>query len=142
MFGEHPIVAFRAEPDRMRDRFGVSHAKEVDAWVVPSPTDIWAFAFECGLEILIQWTEYIFVAEIASNERDAEHVIVHLGKDFSDLWISPEAQPAGRRREVWRQDDNGQRVMVESFQSARAAQCFLQKLESHKHKQFYWIEAR
>jgi hypothetical protein len=40
---------------------------------------------------------------------------------------------------VWRQDDNGNRFPVESFPDLNAAEQLAQELESHGHKQLYWV---
>ena len=40
---------------------------------------------------------------------------------------------------VWRQDDIGNRFPVDSFPSQEAAKRLAQELESHGHKQLYWV---
>jgi hypothetical protein len=42
--------------------------------------------------------------------------------------------------ELWRQDDNGIRVLVASFEHEESELQALARFESHQHKQTYWIE--
>lgn len=42
--------------------------------------------------------------------------------------------------ELWRQDDNGNRVRVETFGTREAALARQGEFESRHHKQIYWVE--
>ena len=44
--------------------------------------------------------------------------------------------------ELWRQDDNGVRLLVACFEDQEAAMIALARFESQHHKQTYWIEER
>jgi hypothetical protein len=44
--------------------------------------------------------------------------------------------------ELWRQDDNGVRVLVAYFDHEKSALEALARFESHHHKQTYWIEKK
>lgn len=43
------------------------------------------------------------------------------------------------RFELWRQDDNGNRFLVDSFADRTAAEARLAELTRTPHKQTYWI---
>jgi ribose 5-phosphate isomerase B len=45
-----------------------------------------------------------------------------------------------RARALWRQDDNGNRVRIETFGTREAAQARQAEFESRHHKQIYWVE--
>ena len=45
------------------------------------------------------------------------------------------------RYELWRQDDNGNRVRVDVFSSEAEAEMARVMYESRGHKQLYWVEA-
>jgi hypothetical protein len=47
----------------------------------------------------------------------------------------PESEPW----KVYRQDDNGNRFLVRSFETEEAAKEHAAELESHGHKQLYWV---
>jgi len=44
--------------------------------------------------------------------------------------------------ELWRQDDHGNKVLIEIFTSEEAAYSAQKEFEERKHKQTYWIEER
>ena len=44
--------------------------------------------------------------------------------------------------ELWRQDDNGNRFLVDSFNERSAAEKRLAELTRCRHKQTYWIKER
>lgn len=44
--------------------------------------------------------------------------------------------------ELWRQDDNGNRFLVDTFADRAAAEARLQQLTRAIHKQTYWIAER
>lgn len=46
------------------------------------------------------------------------------------------------RWELWRQDDNGNRVMIRAFDDRAAAEAALSRFESLRHKQTYWLDER
>jgi hypothetical protein len=46
------------------------------------------------------------------------------------------------RWELWRQDDNGVRVLIACFEDPEMACEALVRFESRRHKQTYWIEER
>ena len=46
------------------------------------------------------------------------------------------------RWELWRQDDNGIRVLVARFEEQEAAREAVVRFESRHHKQTYWIEEK
>ena len=46
------------------------------------------------------------------------------------------------RWELWRQDDNGVRVLIACFEHQESALEALAQFESQHHKQTYWIEKK
>ncbi len=63
-------------------------------------------------------------------------------EDIREVCESGEAQATNNpaRWELWRQDDNGIRVVVAHFEEQEAAREALARFESRHHKQTYWIE--
>lgn len=43
--------------------------------------------------------------------------------------------------EIWRQDDNGNRFLVDRFPSRQLARDKIEQLTRSPHKQFYWLIA-
>jgi hypothetical protein len=53
------------------------------------------------------------------------------------------SKDAGRPHETWavhRQDDNGNRFVIETGLSRERADELVLEYESHRHKQTYWVE--
>ncbi len=44
--------------------------------------------------------------------------------------------------ELWRQDDNGNRFLIDTYDTGSAAEKRLAELTRVRHKQMYWIEYR
>lgn len=51
----------------------------------------------------------------------------------------PDASKKQSYWQLWRQDDNGVRVLVAEYAQKELALKALAQLESHHHKQTYWI---
>ena len=49
--------------------------------------------------------------------------------------------PSGVTHVLWRQDDNGNRVRIGTFDSLATAEGARDTLEARGHKQLYWIES-
>jgi len=45
------------------------------------------------------------------------------------------------RYELWRQDDNGNRVRIDVFATEAEAEAERAMFEARAHKQMYWVEA-
>jgi hypothetical protein len=46
------------------------------------------------------------------------------------------------RFELWRQDDNGNRVLIRRFDTRASAEAEVARFESLGHRQIYWVEDR
>jgi hypothetical protein len=60
--------------------------------------------------------------------------------------VQPDAAVAGQVATpaawtLWRQDDNGNRVRVETFATRSEALALQAQFEARHHKQIYWVEA-
>jgi hypothetical protein len=58
--------------------------------------------------------------------------------------MSQESESASKAPhwELWRQDDNGVRVLVARFEDREAAHEALIRFELKRHKQTYWLEEK
>jgi hypothetical protein len=67
-----------------------------------------------------------------------DEIVTELRLRTTDLpWVHP--QVTFRRHALWRQDDNGNRYEVGVYTSCAEATHALRELESHHHRQFYWV---
>ncbi len=148
------LVSFRLPRAEIERELGAPQERDADSNGV-GPMDVWAMRFPCGLEVLllafhrdaslardVSADEPCWV-EIQSNSTELEHIAAHLPFELVDisLWepdlrTSPAAEWA-----VMRQDDNGHVFRVEEHASRCAAERAVQRLESGKHKQMYWLTA-
>jgi hypothetical protein len=60
---------------------------------------------------------------------------------FSPRTVPAHGIPGEVEYELWRQDDNGNRVRIRVFESREAAEEAQAELEAKGHKQIYWVQA-
>ena len=107
----------------------------------------WGFEAECGLQLMIVFYELKKLTYLHLEEPELDHALLHLG------WQASQVEPTvrdsfelyfGKRPSYWRvcrQDDTGNRYVINAFATHREAACLLQLFERLHHKQTYWIEA-
>ena len=145
-FAEDPVVAFELDRVSLVAAFGAPHHRETDPLQVPGPRAVWAFAFRCGLELLIDAEDSTPPGRdvmVMANSIDPEHIMLHLPKNLGNVWISPQAvvPTTPGPTILWRQDDNGVRQELGRWFSSAAATCALASLERLHHKQTYWLSS-
>jgi hypothetical protein len=134
----------REEADR---RWDAPHGEE-DALSAGEPMDLWAFGFDCGLEVVVSFRRLSRTWQLEANLPELEHALLHL--ELPSEWVSWRGD---RRRSittrtdsppeswtVWRQDDYGNRFVVDVLASERTARCLAETYEARAHKQSYWVE--
>jgi hypothetical protein len=81
----------------------------------------------------------LFNIDIDEMTTDLEDILEVLDFGTEDLiWIEPTI--SFQKYEVWRQDDHGNRFLVEIAASRADAKIILRKYELIPHKQTYWLE--
>jgi hypothetical protein len=120
--------------------------------------DYWAVQFECGLKIGFEFFHSLEGAYVYADLPCAQHVRRHLRHWHRDLVdVSRDRQEPDRSAmikefsaqmpelleleayQVWRQGDDGNPIRVGAPTTKRDAECWLAELESHFHKQIYWV---
>jgi hypothetical protein len=127
--------------------------------------EYWAFLYPCGMKLLYEFTHGLGLAPASNGFANVygdlpefEHARRHI--PFSlDLSLSSgeanAAEIAAFRKiepwatvisslnafQVWRQGDDGNEMPVGLPTSQRDAQCWVNELESHGHKQMYWYSS-
>jgi hypothetical protein len=129
----------------LEQRFGHPCDQE-NAWGL-GPCLYWGFEAECGLQLVIVFYELKQLTYLYLDEPELDHALLHLS------WQASQVEPAvrdsfescfGKRPLHWqvcRQDDHGNRFVINAFATDREAACLLQSFERLHHKQTYWIEA-
>lgn len=116
--------------------------------------DYWAIEFPCGLQLLLESFPTGEGVCICANEFAHQHVARHLKhwagqlrKGGHDLEVAhtigkfadhPDVRDM-QAFQLWRQGDDGNAFPVGEPTSRRDAECWQAELESHKHKQIYWV---
>ena len=119
--------------------------------------DYWAIQFDCGLKIALEAFHESPHALVYADAPCRQHVTRHLFRweknlvDVSDQFVEyhnhliqrflgemSELQEL-KSYQVWRQGDDGNQVSIGSPTTKRDAQCWVAELESHHHKQIYWV---
>ncbi len=112
--------------------------------------DAWAFAFPCGLEVLIVHPRGVKkdrLWELQGNLPEPQHVLEHLGLASVPVTWRAERhrvhetknQTEPGRFEVWRLDDNGNEALVDVLASGPTANCVVGTYENRLHKQTYFV---
>lgn len=123
--------------------------------------DYWAVKFDCGLQVAFEFFHLSGGASVYVDLPCAQHVRRHLKYwDRRLVDIPREVQEPDRGAmierfsqqmpelleleafQVWRQGDDGNRVPVGAPTTRRDAECWVAELESHFHKQIYWVSRR
>lgn len=107
---------------------------------------VWAVRWPCGCEVVLtcRTEDALSGLEVITNDADVEHALHHLEGGIGavrwrcDARDQPEFRP--ERCAVVRQDDNGQRFLVDTLDSQFSAECVRRRFEAAGHKQLYWVE--
>ncbi len=129
------------------------------AWVNGlGDADFWAVEFDCGLKVRFEFLHHGYPASVLANEPVVQHVQRHLRHWQNQLREYPKETFERDRAyiherfaakmleltelqayQLWRQGDDGNQVGIGVPTSKRDATCWQAELESHKHKQIYWV---
>jgi hypothetical protein len=130
----------------------------VDLVDVLNDFSYWAVEFDCGLKVAFEFPDQGYPASVMATEPVAQHVRRHLKHWQSEL----REYPPGTLElnytvmldrfvakvpeltelcnyQLWRQGDDGNQVAIGVPTTQRDAACWQSELESHKHKQIYWV---
>lgn len=89
-----------------------------------------------------------FLGVLPSLRRIRDAVALKMGPSQSPSAPSPSPDRLRPREaddgpfELWRQDDNGNRVLIRRFDDRAAAEAEAARFEALGHRQTYWVEPR
>jgi hypothetical protein len=149
-----PLVSLRKSRSFLTGALGQPQAREVESDGI-GPYDLWAMRFPCGLEVLLlafhRAPDFSPLSPddagsvvLESSSVDWAHIAAHLPFDVGELsvWTPDRRLPGPCDWTVMRQDDNGNVFEVRSCSSSCEAEALARELESHGHKQTYWVTTR
>jgi hypothetical protein len=138
------LCGFSVSQSDVEVLFGPPHSHLENSLEVAGPTDYWAFEFDCGLQVVLEYPTGPDCLIVVADAPETDHVLNHLRLP----WPLPpdqrvELQPKSAERwQLFRQDDNGHQFIIKEFAFEREANCELQKYESLSHKQTYWLQQK
>ncbi|UJR78286.1 hypothetical protein [Sandaracinus amylolyticus] len=113
------------------------------------PFEEWAFEWPCGCRAAVCCVhplgEMPEIASILANDADVDHVLFHVALPGGVTWRADggttyERVVLPQRWRLARQDDNGIRAVMHTFDSRFAAECARATYEARGHKQLYSVE--
>jgi len=150
-----PLVSLRKARSFLCAALGPPQARDVESDGI-GPYDLWAMRFACGLEVLLLAFHWDLQAGVAlepdqenhvvleSSTTDWAHIATHLPFEAGavSVWMPDRRASDPLDWTVLRQDDNGNVFEVKSCSSSCEAHGIVRELESHGHKQIYWVTDR
>lgn len=97
----------------------------------------------CGLKIRFEFSPS--KVDVYSNDANPQHLVRHIEKLSASVRFElveetgTSCEVESRNYQVWRQGDDGNAMRVGLPTSRLDADCWQAELESHKHKQIYWV---
>lgn len=139
-----PLISVRIDRAGVEQRLGPPSAVDCDSNGV-GLFDAWLVRYPCGLEVAL-WlfhADVPYAGEVHANERDADHILFHLGiaAEATARWQPDRCPPVERGFRLCRRDDNGATYEVARFTSRCEAEDAARRFEDRGHKQTYWIES-
>lgn len=151
-FGEC-VVTVEMPYSEFVQRFGAKHSDQPADWDAPGPVELWFFELPWGQKITLeyqlpsgQFNIYMGLLEIESilEYLDLKNCPYYLRTEIIELLKQshPQCTDGLGVFNLYRQDDNGNRVVMRAYESFRVADFYKRKYESLGHKQTYWVEKK
>ena len=132
--------------------FGTRHSCHPPDWDAPGPVELWFFELPWGHRILLEYHLSISQFNIYVESLEIDSIMDYLGLRQHEHYIHSET--IARLKDLcpdftndlcsshlYRLDDNGNTVLMHTYESRRVAEFFRQRYESRGHKQLYWVES-
>jgi hypothetical protein len=149
-FGEW-VVTVEMPYSEFVQRFGAKHADHPADWDAPGPVELWFFELPWGQKITLEYHLTLGQFNIYMGRLEIESILEYL--DLKNYTYSLRTETVELLKKchprytdglgifnLYRQDDNGNRVVMRSYESFRVADYYKRKYESLGHKQTYWVE--
>lgn len=132
-------------------RFGERHSGQPADWHAAGPVELWFFELPWGQRIILEYHLSIERFNIYLGLLEIEAVIDYLGvRDMTYYLDHSTIGPLKKKLpmftdglgtfHLYRQDDNGNKVLMHSYESKRVAEYYRKLYEDRGHKQLYWVE--
>jgi hypothetical protein len=132
-------------------KFGERHLDHPSDWDAAGPVELWFFELPWGQRITLEYHLSIeqFNIHIGLLEFDAvldclelRDSTYYLHHEMIGLLKSkyPVFHEGPGKFGLYRQDDNGNKVLMKTYESQRVAEYYRKQYDQRGHKQMYWVE--
>ncbi|MES2041452.1 MAG: hypothetical protein V4495_26850 [Pseudomonadota bacterium] len=133
------------------DKFGEKHSARPSDWDSPGPVELWFFELPWGHKITLEYHLSIGQCNIYLDLLEIDAVLDYLQLRAYEchLWTDnityikkchPETQTALQAHHLYRLGDNGNRILMHTYESFRVADYYRRLYEERGHKQLYSVE--
>jgi hypothetical protein len=133
------------------DKFGEKHSDHPSDWDSPGPVELWFFELPWGHKITLEYQISIDQCNIYLDLLEIDAVLDYLQLRAYEfyLWTDsidyikkfhPETQTALQAHHLYRLDDNGNCILMQTYESFRVADYYRRLYEERGHKQLYSVE--
>lgn len=146
-----PLVTVEMPYPSFVERFGEKHSGHPEDWDAPGPVELWFFELPWGHKVTLEYHLTIEQVNIYLEALEVDAVLGYLDLGCFTHYIHSETIRLLRERHplfsegisptnLYRQDDNGNVVLMQTYESRRVAEYFRSLYERRGHKQLYWID--
>jgi hypothetical protein len=132
-------------------KFGEKHSDHPPDWDAPGPVELWFFELPWGQRITLEYHLTIEQFNIYLGLLEIDAVLDYLRLREKPYYLhdemigllkhkSPMFYEGLGRFNLYRQDDNGNKILMHSYESQRVADYYRKQYEIRGHKQLYWSE--
>ncbi len=145
------VLTVQLPCDSFVKQFGPHHLDHPSGWDAPGPVELWFFELPWGLKVGLEYHLSISEFNVAVDRFENEAMLnyLDLGRhthywNFGSIELHKNAVPVLSEglhpHSLYRLDDNGNTVLMRTYESRRVADYFQLVYEARGHRQLYWVE--
>lgn len=132
-------------------KFGEKHSDHPSDWDATGPVELWFFELPWGQKVTLEYHLSIQQFNIYLGLLEIEAVLDYFELRDKTYYLHEETIALLKNKYpmffeglgkfvLYRQDDNGNKVLMTSYESQRVADYYRKQYEDRGHKQLYWVE--
>jgi hypothetical protein len=132
-------------------KFGERHSDQPPDWDAAGPVELWFFELPWGQRITLEYHLSIEQFNIYLGLLEIDAVMSYLELRSRTYYLHEEMIALLKNQypmfsaglgkfNLYRQDDNGNKALMNSYESQRVAEYYRKSYEDRGHKQIYWVE--
>ena len=146
-----PLITVEIPYSEFVGRFGAKHSEHPSDWDAPGPVELWFFELPWGHKVTFEYHLTISQVNIYLESLELDAVLEYIGLASYTHYVNTDTAQLLRSQypvytrdlspsTLYRQDDNGNKAVVHSYESRRVADYYQRLYEARGHKQHYWVE--